>query len=500
MEDLVRFLFSKDGFSFLVVGVIVMWVIYRSYIRVVYTPTQIKHRWGSLNPSYFFYRNQLRGLRWALPRTIKWALGKTGERKLYLNNFSFSSEVSRFSKFTKWISNNTKAYLSINDLRKQLLIFGEMGTGKTEFLWNLLYQLDEHRAVIFDVKGDFHESLCDGKRAWSANPFDENGRIWNIFEEENFWEVADFFSKNIINSAVGSEERNFFTTSAADRICKILEKTYLKKERVEVWGEFSKEIDQYQKDAFKAQEHKENMDVYNNVILVLEFLKFWAWRAQQKNVKFFNISDFFKSNEKMILHSNNIKTKSFFAGLLSAIVYKHSTLQDLKKDEDNYTVYLLDEYLQLDMEDNARTALHTFLRSKGGLPIIGTQKLPTNDKHSSELISSSFGIILFSIGDEKTRKYLEGAFDQVEFKEFIKEGKDKYRQEVRSKPFISAQQIIEIPQFNHLSLMKRAGKGGLYYLAKTDLIDKDDFGVFKPLKFKKVDESEFKASLYQATE
>jgi hypothetical protein len=505
------------------------YVIYEMYIKTVETPIHTKHKIGFMNPSYFAFRSQLRGLKWSLPATVRNSLGK-GE--VYINNFAYSDEVKNFRpKFTKRAT-KTKAFLEIKKLAYQLLVFGEMGTGKTEFFWNLLFELRRYRKIIYDTKGDYRNVLVNNKRGWSANFYDKNGRVWNIFAEANFYDIADFFSKNIITAAVGnSDGSNFFANSAAERIKAILEKAYLrqKEEKRDPWKLFLEEITNYE-EAAKTQkrgEAKENQDVYNNVILVLEFLKFWAWRAKQIDTRFFTISDFFKSRDTMVLHSNNRKIQSFYAGLLSVIIFEQSKQLDLKdrpeNEQDDYTVYLLDEFLQVGLDTEARTKLHTFLRSKGGIPIIGTQKLPDNQKEADELVNSSYGIILFQISDEKTRKYLEGAFDNVEYHEFQKQGRE-YRRELRTKPFISAQGILEIPKFRHLCLLKRAEKkaggnlidsffsefmksddlsgsgNGIYYLGYTQTIDKQDFCVLKPKPFSPINEDEFKKELHKINE
>jgi len=502
---------------------LIAYYFYVTYFKVVETPVLKKHRFGFFNPSYFAFRSQLRGLRWSLPATVRNSLGK-GD--VYINNFAFADEIRFFrTKFLRKISKTTRAHLEIKKLAYQLLVFGEMGTGKTEFFWNLLFELRKYRTIVYDTKGDYRNVLVNGRKGWSANFYDQNGRVWHIFREKNFYDIADFFSKNIITAAVGNNDgSNFFANSAAERIKAILEKAYLRQKDSSgacPWKLFLEEITSYE-NSVKNQSAKENQDVFNNVILVLEFLKFWAWRARQNDTRFFTISDFFSSRDTMVLHAPNRKIQSFYAGLLSVIIFEHSKQPDLKDrpldQQDDYTVYLLDEFLQVGLDAGARTKLHTFLRSKGGIPIIGTQKLPDNEKEAGELVNSSYGIILFQISDEKTRKYLEGQFDNVEYHEYQKQGKE-LRRDVRNKPFISAQQILEIPQFHHLCLLKRAekksgetfvdsvlsdfmskedvGGNGIYYLAKNELVDKKEFNIFKVKPIIEINEDNFKRELHK---
>ena len=102
-------------------------------------------------------------------------------------------------------------------LSRHILMYGSVGSGKTQILLALLQQVFEHKeakALIYDVKGDmtakFPASICS-----ICSPFDARSRVWWVARDVRTATQAAAFADSLIPEDSGSGK---FWTQAARQI------------------------------------------------------------------------------------------------------------------------------------------------------------------------------------------------------------------------------------------------------------------------------------------
>ncbi|MGC8618757.1 MAG: type IV secretory system conjugative DNA transfer family protein [Thermoplasmata archaeon] len=128
------------------------------------------------------------------------------------------------AKDAKWIFDDDTI------LQKHILVLGAIGSGKTNCLYQLIRQIENHMAendkmVIFDTKGDFLKFWSKGDSVISIDHsgpyFYEN---WNIFEDVKIEEsglrtlAADEIVSTLFQPAVEKSNNPFFPKAARDLV------------------------------------------------------------------------------------------------------------------------------------------------------------------------------------------------------------------------------------------------------------------------------------------
>lgn len=106
-------------------------------------------------------------------------------------------------------------FLSKKILSKHILLYGSVGSGKTQILLALLQQIfanDAAKLFLYDVKGDFTSKF---PQASICSPFDRRSRIWHIARDVQTTVQASAFANSLIPEDSGSGK---FWTEAARQI------------------------------------------------------------------------------------------------------------------------------------------------------------------------------------------------------------------------------------------------------------------------------------------
>lgn len=496
------YIFSTPGIILL--GSIALYVF--NTFKIKYIDGEIRTK-NALNlPSYTQKQHQLTGRRWSLPYDIYFYYKN---KKFELNQFQYAISTLVKNSPRRWIKNLVEKYIKGKidaiDLTKQLIVFGAMGSGKTVLFWNLLAKRSLYkRAIVFDTKGDYRK-LVNNVNNFTLNVLDKNSIIWDIFEEKNFYKIVELFTTNLMNQVSGEtgSHGNFFINSAADRLESIFERTYLKAKEKKVssskrWDLLREEINNYEK-LVKSQKQingiGENKDVYNNLILALKTIKLWAWRASNNPpFKFFTLENFFSSKYTYVLHQNSKGVQSFYAGFLAALIDEHTRQEELLDNSDNFTLYLLDEYFRLLLDDGTRTTLHTLLRSKGAQVVIGVQTLPKKEV-SDIAFSSKFAYMVFR-SDGPVLKHLQEELGKIEFKIHnnrpgIPKKHNEMTDETRERFFIDHDEMENLPKYSHL-MLNLLDK--VYFLGKVTPIE---LKITNTVPYEEVAINEFKLELHK---
>ena len=106
---------------------------------------------------------------------------------------------------------------------RHILIYGSVGSGKTQIIWPILAQLRARmataraegqpcpKAFVLDVKGDYTAAL---HRAAILSPWDARSRYWDIAMDVQTSSQADAFAASIIPSGESQGANQYFSTAA----------------------------------------------------------------------------------------------------------------------------------------------------------------------------------------------------------------------------------------------------------------------------------------------
>lgn len=106
-------------------------------------------------------------------------------------------------------------FLSKKTLSRHLLLYGSVGSGKTQILLALLKQIfahDDAKLFLYDVKGDFTSKFM---KATIVSPFDRRSRVWWVARDVRTATQASAFADSLIPEDGGSGK---FWTQAAQQI------------------------------------------------------------------------------------------------------------------------------------------------------------------------------------------------------------------------------------------------------------------------------------------
>lgn len=409
------------------------------------------------------------------------------QKHIFIDEFRyFPKTVQKCKPFFlgKKAMEKTRIHFNSIDIRNGLLVIGPMGSGKTEFFFNLVFQPWYKRALIRDAKGaDFSPLLCDNKRGFVLNLYNKSAAVWDIMMENNFLLMIGSVCYDMMIGAVGEgKDSKFFAGSAAERIQSMFEKAYLQgKDTESRWQILENEIAAWEATA-KGVNSRENKDVYANFILAKEGLLFWIWRIKNAAKKF-TISDFQKSNWQLVMNGSEQTLRSYYSAFVSALADEALRSADQKGNE---TLLLLDEYLTMPLSEDTRLKLHTMCRSKDYSLIVGAQFLPQDDTLKKQVIDSSrFAAILFNIQDEATTAHFKRFYGEVKYKEAevsTSRNKNDYvtgvstSSQERTASFLSEEELQRKPQYHHLTILA----SGEAYLGYTPQVKTKK--IYDPLK------------------
>lgn len=363
-----------------------------------------------------------RGYIWTPLSVLKNLFSKNLKNYVFIDNFRFDEEYvhkSGMNGFYRKSAEKTEIYLDPLKMTQGMLLIGKMGSGKTEFYFNILSQKFYNRAVIHQVKaGDFAESLL-GKNDMLFSPYDKRGYLWDVMSENEG--IIKTFFENYANSVMG-DKKDFFSASSQrlyNELAQKIRTKYRDESSATKWLLLIKSI----KDLFAEMDsgtQKSKQDVKSTMEVMLEPLEIMAFKMQNPKQKSFIIKDFFQRKNQCKLIMDNIPEHEksltpLFTAFTACMSQVHTSMPDSKTD---FTLYALDEYLSFAqiMDEASKKRLHTLIRSKGGILMPAVQYIPKDDKKLQQLLTSSaFAWIYFSVIEEETIKLFKDAIGETEY-------------------------------------------------------------------------------------
>lgn len=366
--------------------------------------------------SYPNQNGQTAGMLWSpAGQVIKRMTKREG---IIVDRFTYMPKVKNrlflLSVFKKWLIEKD-LIITPKEFTRGSLIVGQMGAGKTEFLFSIVAQNRQfkyfNRMIFHDIKGDIAEKFYRKGKDIILNPFDKRGAVWDFFEEKSFGAIEIFF--NAYMAAVQGKTKDFFVGSAKDRFMGlIMDIFFLKKSSMQKWDMFITALDNYITEVEKMERGSEK-DIAQTLKLQIEFFRLQHWLLKQSGTKTFTISKYFANSGQSIFllnHTEYAETLTpFFSGFIAAFTAILSSKQESQND---FTLLAIDEYLSFIevLPDTTIKQLHTLIRSRGGCLMAFIQYLPerSGDKNLHQaLMNSAAWLFAFETTDNYTLRQIK---------------------------------------------------------------------------------------------
>ena len=428
------------------------------------------------NGSYLNYYFANNNIKFTKLEFVKDLMQKENEDNFYLNNFRFDSKVKRhFNLLNRYLANKAEAKeirLNWSDLKRGNLIVGKMGTGKSEFLKNIIVQWLEtgRKIVVHDTKGEFTSFFYDEETDFILNMSDKRGFYWDFFEDiakgMKPGDVLNIFFKAYFKATNGESNDKFWETASYIRFQEIFNEV--------VFDETIKTENKYEVFLIKLTKYFKDTLANNNkteqsIAITLQTacnIFYESYALKKLGRKKFSIMDFFFTENKSKVFLQTIsKTQKEITPFISAFLellfrYQLTYFESAKKEQ--FILYVLDEYLSFFnlMDEKTRTEVHTKARSAGALLLPAVQYLPSDDKVAQDLTASLINIVAFNMTDNKMIKYLEDMTKTtIETRSKVEKETDFSRQEVN---IVNNEIIQELGVGKHIFITEKNGKKIIY--------------------------------------
>ena len=381
---------------------------------------EIEQREYSSIEKYASYPNPIshsRGYLWTEPLSLKmFALSNKDKIKkpVLLDKYAFFPEMVNRSALIDnplirgEIENKIDMTIDALQISKQIVVIGGMGSGKTEFIHNIVEQNHKsdftlYQSIVFnDIKGDYRSRFYRPEKDLIVSLFDERAAVWDMFAEmKHNIEASSVFISNLFESIAG-KEKDFFIGKAKQLISTWAKQAYFESagNSHEAWEIF---FDKINMNEIEVGDDRTKSSVAQTISIAMEILEILKFQITVEDRKTFSLAEFVEAKDVQMFLANDkrfeTKLTPYLNGITSALTNAMMSKEDTKE---HLVLNVLDEFLTMRLDEATRKTMMTATRSKGACNVIGIQNLIHDDKLVQELDSSRYAMIVFRINDDYT--------------------------------------------------------------------------------------------------
>ncbi|MFW2528537.1 type IV secretion system DNA-binding domain-containing protein, partial [Aliarcobacter butzleri] len=422
-----------------------------------------------------------------------------GKSLIHLDNYAFfpqmvnRSDLRKNPLLAKKLNESVKVSLNAKDFTKQIIVLGGMGSGKTEFVNNIVEQVhtsnfENMKSIIYnDIKGDFKQKFYRADKDYLINLFDKESSVWCIFSEmKHNIEAGTNFVNNLFQSIAG-DDKDFFIGRAKQLTAQWIQEAYFSTDNnIDAWEMFFIRIKSYEK-KLEEEDDRTKSSILQTILIALEILSIMRYQIVIEKRKIFCINEFIYETDTQLFLVNNkqyeAKLTPYLVGLWGAINSAIMCKPDIPEEEENphLILFVLDEGLSVPIDEATRKSMLTLTRSKGACNIILGQYLNNNEKLIQDIDSSRYALVTFNINDDFTLEKVSKKFASAEMlsvtaspqvkdnqengqqdnigisaiNEILSKGKnqDNFTYSLGNTEVIALQQLQSMPKYHHLTFI-----------------------------------------------
>jgi hypothetical protein len=406
---------------------------------------------------------------------------KKKEKKVYFHDFRLDTDYKRYSMMPGYLINThqeKKVWFDAKQLTKGVVGIGSAGSGKTEFLLNVMNQHFYKKSIWYSKKGDFEIYFYRPVVDYLLNPKLEEGSIHDILSEDVEYIIV--YLETLMNASLGKNQ-DYFSGAAKDKLQEIVQRIKVDSADSPItikqkWENF---ITYYYEAVKEAEEgdQKSQKDVMSTVKAVIKSLKLMAYRVEN-GAKTFTVKEYFDDGleSRLFLSATDPELEPNLAATFAVLVKYQLSLRDISTyDPHFFTAYFLDEYLSISevVDDTILLEISRVGRSKGMVPFKFFQSFPVKQEERLQIIANFQYLLIFSIVEPESIKILKDMIKGVKFErtKISKQGKSVTEStETVELDLIDDNMInkLEKDGYNHICF---APKEELLYKAYTPVIN-----------------------------
>ncbi|GFO63163.1 type IV secretion system DNA-binding domain-containing protein [Geomonas paludis] len=319
-------------------------------------------------------------------------------------------------------------YLPVRYEAEHVMIAGKTQVGKTVALMQQLEEIREAGlpAVIYDFKGEYVQKFYTPGIDYIANPLDERGLKWNIFDDIDTIPDISAVTGSLIPPGAGEE--HFWCKAAQDVLRGVIAGLYQRGDRTneDLWRALSShtrdvaEICDSIEQGAAGLKYIEDVSGKQAAIVGAVLMSYVSWLEFACNGCGFTIKDWINNDRgSFIFITGRPEVENTLRPYLSLFIdLLGKRLLSSPDDPDRRVYFLLDEFGNLQRLPTI-TRLLTAGGSKGASMILGFQDFAaiakTYGNNDAATIMNSCGTsLVLKLADEATAKIFSGRFGETQ--------------------------------------------------------------------------------------
>lgn len=303
-------------------------------------------------------------------------------------------------------------YIESKDFNKTTLVIGKMGSGKSNLLKYIVASFPENRFIIHDIKGEYTAHFYQEGDV-IVNHLDKRGIVWDVLKDcrkDKMLARSVFY--NMVASYNKGKDAEFWTLKAVEWLMKLLEYVPELKPKETALAIY----EWYKKQKELSLNSTEASGLATALPTVQTLLDLYSL-AYLSDKPLLTLDEILARRKVFLVFLPEFARPLSIVnqGFLSASFNRYLSRPDTKDFKD-YTFFILDEYLNFNIDPDLEKQVLTLARSKGMCLFLGMQFLPVDSKDRlSLLMNSRHFLFAFRVDAVETAKVLAESSGNLEY-------------------------------------------------------------------------------------